>query len=424
MEFQYDKILLQMLMVLFPIILYLALAKEPRGEKRERTLWGIVCAATMVLSISVAIKIDNGIFLDLRMVPWFLAFIYGGTGTGILVTLFFFGARFLAGGSGMIPAFIVMIISSLVVYKLQDKFQTWTPKKRITVSIIFLIVSSSMLPLIGSILLHESITLMKLAIYIFFVIENGIMAWFAVYLMESHHEKRQLIKEVQKNEKLNVVGQLAASVAHEIRNPMTSVRGFIQLLTTSENISVSEKDYLKVCLAELDRANDIISDYLSLGTNQSSEQFRKLDINKEAEKSIKSLSSYAMFHGVNVSSEIQENAHIVGISGRVQQMFINLIKNAIEAAAPHGHVTVKIHTEREKVIIRISDDGIGMDEQQIENLGLPYYSTKDRGTGLGLMVTLQIIRDMGGEFKVKSEKGTGTVFEIILPLVQPNQNSV
>jgi two-component system sporulation sensor kinase B len=416
MNFQYNNILLQMLMVLFPIILYLALINDRKLVKNNHFYWGVVCAITMGLSIAFSIKIDKGIFLDLRMVPWFLAFIYGGKYVGICVTIFFFIIRFLMGGTGMIPAFIVMIVTTFVIYRFQSKFKQWGRKKKIILSILFLGVSSASIPFIGTIILDEILTMVRLINYICFVFTNGITVWLAIHLMESHREKKELLKEIRKNEKLHIVGQMAASVAHEIRNPMTSVRGFVQLLSGSENMTATERGFLNICLDELDRANEIISDYLSLGKSNEPEQLCPVDISKIAIKSVKTLSSYSVLHNVNVSLDICNHAIVMGIPGRLQQMFVNLIKNGIEATGPQGHVEVKIYTQHQQVEISIIDDGVGMTPQQIENLGLPFYSTKDKGTGLGFMVTLQIIKEMGGKWKVTSDVNMGTFLKITFPL--------
>ncbi|PLR95033.1 sensor histidine kinase [Bacillus sp. T33-2] len=418
MGFQFDNILLQMLMVLFPIILYLALTNDRQTDKHQSAYWGYICAITMGLSMAFAIIIDKGIFLDLRMVPWFLSFVYGGTPVGICVTVFFFVIRFLLGGTGMIPAFIVMILSSFVISGFQANFKMWGRRKKILLSIVFLVVSSASIPFIGTILLQQPLTTVRFISYVCFVFVNGVTVWLAVHLMESHREKKELLREIRKNEKLHVVGQMAASVAHEIRNPMTSVRGFIQLLSGSKNISATEKDFLNVCLEELDRANEIISDYLAFGKSNEIDYLSQVDISNEAAKSVKSLSSYSVLHGVNLSLDICDHAIVMGNPDRLQQMFVNLIKNAIEAASPQGHVKMKLCTRDRQVEISIEDDGEGMAPQQIENLGLPYYSTKEKGTGLGLMVTLHIIREMGGKWNVTSEKNKGTIFNISIPLAE------
>ncbi|MCM3033992.1 HAMP domain-containing sensor histidine kinase [Niallia sp. MER 6] len=409
MQFQYDQLLLQMLIVQIPIILYLVISYD-RGDKAgENVLWGILCAITMGLSVSFSIILD-GIRLDSRMVPWYLAFIYGGNYAGILVTVCFFIVRLLYGGIGMVPSFIGMLISVVFIFWTKNKFHTLIVKKKIYLSVLFVSFSSAMLPIIALLFGKDLTTMTTLLNYSLFVLVNGLLAWFSIYLIESHREKMLLRKEIQRNEKMQVVGELAASVAHEIRNPMTSIKGFLQLLTKADNLSAPQKEYLNISLEELNRANEIISDYLSLGKSQSRKKHSVLDLELEAKKSISSLSSYAMLFNVDVAFEIQGRAVIMGNSAQIQQMFVNLIKNAIEAAAKN--VQVSIRQNEKEVHIFICDDGEGMSADQLDKLGLPFYSTKEKGTGLGLMVTLQIIKELGGKWRVTSDKKRGTMFHI------------
>ncbi|MBM7652822.1 sensor histidine kinase [Neobacillus cucumis] len=412
MPFQYDQLLLQVLIVLIPIILYLALSNDKGDETQENIIWGVVCAITLALSIIFSIIID-GIRIDSRMVPWYLAFIYGGMNVGAFVSVCFFIVRFLYGGIGMIPSFFAMMISLVFIYWAQKKFHSLTLKKKIYLSFIYVSISSAMLPIIA-VLFGREMTILKTIFNSFlFVVENGIMAWFAIYLIESHREKILLRKEIQRNEKMQVVGELAASVAHEIRNPMTSVKGFMQLLTEANNLTTNQKEFIQISLEELNRANDIITDYLSLGKNQAIKKQSVIDIGTEANKSIAALSSYATLHNVEVCIGINGQTVMMGNSAQLQQMFVNLIKNAIEAA--EEKVNISIHCTQKAVDIFISNDGEGLTEEQIEKLGLPFYSTKEQGTGLGLMVTIQIIREMGGKWNVKSDKTGGTVFHITIP---------
>ncbi|MBM4761872.1 sensor histidine kinase [Bacillus sp. B15-48] len=418
MGLQFDNMMLQILMVLFPIILYQALQGNQRFGVREAFYWGIVFSITMGLCIAYAVKINDGIFLDLRMVPWFLAFIYGGKAVGIFVTVFYVILRFLVGGSGMIPAFIVLLLGTMMIWEFRAQYFKWDRKEKIIKSVLFIGMLSFAIPFLGTVLLDEPMTLTKFLINVGYVVANVLTVWLAVHLLETHLEKQRLIKEMRKKEKLQVVGEVAASVAHEIRNPMTSVRGFIQILTGSKNISPSEKEYLHICMDELDRANEIISDYLSLGKNNEMEQHGHIDLSKVANQSVNTLFSYATLQNVSVTLETSKPAYIMGISSRLQQMLINLIKNAIEAAGPDGNVSVSVVIVDKSVEVTIADDGVGMTAEQVEKIGLPYYSTKEKGTGLGLMVTLQIIKEMKGTWSVMSEQNKGTTFKVSFPLAK------
>lgn len=418
MQFQIEHILLQALMVLFPIVLFMAAFNDHSNKKKNNLIFTLVLMLTTGLSLIFAIKIDDGVILDLRMVPLYIAYIYGGNVVGLAVTFFYFLVRFLIGGWGMIPAFVVLIIMTAIIQLFIHSYHTWDIRKKIGVSVTFIFSVSIILPILGSLLLNESFTLTTTIISILFVLESAVVTWLVIFLIESHSEKLQLVQDIQKTEKLNVVGQLAASVAHEIRNPMTSVRGFIQLLSSSKNLSKEEKQYVSISLEELDRANSIIDDYLSLGREQSIKGQQRIDAAVELKKSINALTSYAHLRNVELLFDYKESVFVKGESGRLQQLFINLIKNGIEAIADSGKIVVTVHKSKKDAVIVISDNGEGMNEEQIENLGLPFYSTKDKGTGLGLMVCLRIIKEMGGKLEVHSKEGTGTTFEIVFPLVE------
>lgn len=416
MQIQIEQILLQALMVLFPIVLYMAIFNDQTNKKKRKLIFSLILILTTGLAQVFAIKIESGIILDLRMVPLYFAFIYGGNLAGLAVTFFYLLVRVLLGGWGMVPAFIVLIIMTAIIQLFVHSYPEWNTRKKIWVSASFIFAVSLSLIVVGLLILDITITPTILLTALLFILESGVVTWLVVFLIESHREKLQLVQDIQKTEKLNVVGQLAASVAHEIRNPMTSVRGFIQLLSSSDNLSKDEKQYISICLEELDRANSIINDYLSLGRETEMKGQQRLNVITEIKRSINALSSYANMRNVELSFNYKDSVYIDGDTGRLQQLLINLIKNGIEAISETGKIVVTVVKSKKEATIYISDNGEGMNEEQIENLGLPFYSTKEKGTGLGLMVCLRIIKEMGGRLEVHSKEGSGTTFEIIFPL--------
>lgn len=416
MQIQIEHILLQALMVLFPTVLYLAIFNDQPNKKKRTLIFALILMLTSGLAQVFAIEVDDGVILDLRMVPLYFAYVYGGNMVGLAVTFFYLLVRVILGGWGMVPAFIVLIIMTALIQLFAHSYQEWNTKKKMWVSATFIFSISTFLLLLGLFLLEISFSYTVFVTSILFILESSVVTWLVVFLIESHREKLQLVQDIQKTEKLNVVGQLAASVAHEIRNPMTSVRGFIQLLSASENLSKDEKQYVFICLEELDRANSIINDYLSLGRETNVKRHQTMDVVTEIKRSTNALSSYANLRNVEIIFNYEEPVYINGDPGRLQQLLINLIKNGIEAISDSGKIVITAVKSKREAVIYISDNGEGMNEEQIENLGLPFYSTKEKGTGLGLMVCLRIIKEMGGRLEVHSKEGTGTTFEIIFPL--------
>ncbi|COL07523.1 histidine kinase [Streptococcus pneumoniae] len=221
---------------------------------------------------------------------------------------------------------------------------------------------------------------------------------------------------MQKSEKLNIVSELAASVAHEVRNPLTVVRGFIQLLESTED--VKNKDYMRLVLAELDRAEQIISDYLNLARPQI-EKKEHICLSAQLIEMTTLMSSFAAMQGVYLQVEISESLYTIGDKTKLKQAIMNVVKNGIEAIQGNkGYLKVTAIQKDETIIIRVKDSGVGMTNEQLARLGQPYYSLKEKGTGLGLMVTFSILQAHNGTLEYKSESGKGTEAIIILPAVQ------
>lgn len=229
--------------------------------------------------------------------------------------------------------------------------------------------------------------------------------------------ERKLAEEIiRKTEKLSVIGELAAGIAHEIRNPLTSLKGFIQLLHTN---SLENKHYYQIMEAELDRINYIVSELLVLSKPQVL-HYKDKNINEIIDSVITLLETQAIINNVQIKTESHPSLAAVRCEeNQIKQVFINLLKNAIEAS-PHG-AQILIQTDMladEQVLIRFIDNGGGIPAELITKLGEPFYTTKEKGTGLGLMVSNKIIKDHNGSISISSHLGEGTTVDVILPVKQ------
>jgi two-component system, sporulation sensor kinase B len=247
-----------------------------------------------------------------------------------------------------------------------------------------------------------------------FFIWHCIVILMFVFLLEYIKKNALLVEEVMKTEKMRIVSDIAAAVAHEVRNPLTAVRGFLQLLQQEDLSSESRKKYATISLDELHRAQNIISDYLSLAKPEA-EEVEHINVNEEIEYVVKVLSSYANINDVVVESNISNTIELTGNRARFKQCLINICKNAIEAMPQGGLLTIQAEIHNNQASITISDTGDGMKKHQVERLGMPYYSTKEEGTGLGTMVAFSIVRQMGGKISAISEEGKGTSFILRFP---------
>ncbi|ESU30241.1 hypothetical protein G3A_23065 [Bacillus sp. 17376] len=237
----------------------------------------------------------------------------------------------------------------------------------------------------------------------------------AINTMEDIFERTKLQQELQRAEKMNAIGQLAASVAHEIRNPMTVVKGFLQIFLSKE---MSEEDhmYLKLMIEELNRAETIINDYLSLAKPDVG-KLVIIDGSEMTEQVMDLMSSYAMMSkNISMHTEIKDQVKIRGNKSELKQVLINILKNGIEAMGDGGKLSMTLEKQGDFGVFVIKDTGIGMTAEELSRLGTAFYSLKERGTGMGLMVCYQIVERMKGQIKVSSKKGEGTTFEIMVPI--------
>lgn len=222
-------------------------------------------------------------------------------------------------------------------------------------------------------------------------------------------------KEIQQAKQLNSVGQLAATIAHEIRNPITVVKGFAQLLDQEKELNETEKFYVQTMLTELEYTQVIINDYLSLAKPQT-DNVQVIPLNDEIQKISDLLTSFANNRNIGFLLDFRDDLHINMNPIELKQILVNIMKNGIESMNKPGFIKVETEQERTMAKIRITDTGIGLSKEQLEILGTPFYSLKDRGTGIGLTVCYSIVQKYKGKIVVQSEVNKGTSFTIYLPL--------
>ncbi|OBZ08846.1 histidine kinase [Bacillus sp. FJAT-27264] len=219
--------------------------------------------------------------------------------------------------------------------------------------------------------------------------------------------------ELQRSEKLQIISELAASVAHEVRNPLQVTRGFLQLLGGESH--GAEKKYLNMAISELDRASNIITDFLTFAKPEF-EQISMLNMNEEFHHIESIMQPLCHLSNGKMDLNVRGELWVKGNSSKFKQAFINIIKNSIEAMGEDGHIKIMVYGQGNKVHIHIRDNGEGMEPEVLNRLGEPYFSNKTKGTGLGLMVTFRIIEAMQGEIVFSSKKGAGTESITTLPL--------
>ncbi|MDR6553015.1 HAMP domain-containing sensor histidine kinase [Paenibacillus qinlingensis] len=223
--------------------------------------------------------------------------------------------------------------------------------------------------------------------------------------------------QLQLSEKMEMISSLAASVAHEVRNPLQVTRGFLQLVAARTDDK--NREYMSIAIEELDRASVIITDFLTFAKPQLDE-IVELNVSKEISQIEGIIVPLATLNGGRITVSVPADLHIYGNSSKLKQILINIIKNSIEAFQVDGQINIWAYKKNEEVFIHIKDNGEGIEPIQLAKLGEPYYSTKTKGTGLGLMVTFRLIEIMKGNIEFKSQKYAGTEVIMRFPYVIVN----
>lgn len=232
-------------------------------------------------------------------------------------------------------------------------------------------------------------------------------------------EYKQVEQAAFQNDKLAMLGKIAASIAHEIRNPLTSIRGFIQLLRPYLE-SVGKEEYARIILSEIDRANDIIYEFLN-SSKPSAPLKQKLSVASLVKETVLLTESEAHMKGCELQYEIYDPDITVAIDVKqIKQVLLNIVKNAMDAIQDAGDrrkglIAISVRREGRTAAIRIRDNGKGMNRALLNRLFDPFFTTKEDGNGLGLSVSYRIIRNHGGTIQVDSQVNEGTEFIIYLP---------
>ncbi|WP_043645704.1 ATP-binding protein [Fundidesulfovibrio putealis] len=241
-----------------------------------------------------------------------------------------------------------------------------------------------------------------------------------LFILRDLGEVRRLQEQVRRNERLTALGNLAAGVAHEIRNPLSSIKGFATYLASKIKGEGPDKDAAKMMIQEVDRLNRVVSELLEFA-RPGEMKLKVEDINQVIERTLRLASSDASAKGIATRFSRNDSLTQIPIdSERLTQALLNLFLNAVQAMDPGGvlEVSTSIESASGRVSVRIADTGKGMAPEVLSDIFNPYFTSKPSGTGLGLAIVHRIVEGHGGEIKVESQPGKGTVFTILLPLAR------
>ncbi|KUK53129.1 MAG: Signal transduction histidine kinase, nitrogen specific, NtrB [Desulfotomaculum sp. 46_296] len=221
-------------------------------------------------------------------------------------------------------------------------------------------------------------------------------------------ELRKFEKEIARLDRLKLVGEMAGGIAHEIRNPMTTVRGYLQYLGGKKELH-KYADRFQIMISELDRANSIITEYLTLARSKMSDAKTK-NLNVIIKSLVFLIETDAIKDDKYVNLELKDVPNLLLEENDIKQLILNLTRNGLEAMDPGGYLTIKTFSNGEEVILAVNDQGKGIPPEHLDKMGIPFFTTKDCGTGLGLAVCYKIAARHNATIDIQTSPAGTTFF--------------
>jgi two-component system, sporulation sensor kinase B len=402
------------LLLHFSIILFLGLIYNfvymQKLHIRPRPVFIASVFLSLLLTASFPVQFEGGFEYDMKFLPVFISFFYIGPAAtlALIGLLILYTALF-----GSVNIFVTILnytIVFLFFYLIKRQYKETTIMKKVLMafSVYFVITVTRLVVLVNG---GNAGHLPHLLV---FTLVSFLALAMTIYIIEMTDFQRKMVIELHKAEKLSAISQLAASVAHEVRNPITTIKGFMQVLLGEKNLTDNQMMYINISLQELGRTQTIINNFLSMA-RPNTHQENEIDMTLLLKEITEFMKPYSHYSNIEILEQVEEGLKIKADSHEVRQIIVNLIKNGVEAMPNGGKFYIRADNKGEYIQIQIQDEGIGMTKKQLSKLGSPYYSTKEKGTGLGLMICYDIIYRMNGKILVDSEEGKGTTFTLLIP---------
>ena len=229
------------------------------------------------------------------------------------------------------------------------------------------------------------------------------------------HEQSKL--QLERSHKLSMIGQMAAGVAHEIKNPLASIKGAFEILSADSPVTEEKKEFQDIVFKEIKRIDGTVMEFLEFARPKEFE-LKRVKLGEILESALKQFQNQIAKAGLKLESNIAENIYINADSEKIHQVIINFILNAIEASPKGGSLAIALIKNGGYAKMIFKDSGIGFAAHETERIFEPFYTTKPKGTGLGLAIVKSIIERHGGSISVSSDQIKGAMFTIVLPVYE------
>ena len=256
---------------------------------------------------------------------------------------------------------------------------------------------------------------------LFEILLYNVVAWVTGALVESERRQRAKLKETQEEliraNKFKIIGELASGMAHEIRNPLGSIQGALEILKEDYKPEDKKFEFLNILFKEIKRLNRVVTDFLSYA-RPTKPSLVNCDLNQLVQESLSIIQAEADKKKISLKTFLSPKIPPISADpSQIKQAFLNLLLNSLQAIENSGEISVtsKVEAENGLVLVEFKDNGKGISTENLEKVFVPFFTTKKEGVGLGLGIVERIIQNHNGKVTVESQEGKGTVFTIKLP---------
>jgi signal transduction histidine kinase len=236
------------------------------------------------------------------------------------------------------------------------------------------------------------------------------------FFARRHQEEMRV--QLERSRQLSKVGQIAAGVAHEIKNPLVSIKGAVEILSDESTLPAEKKEFSDILHSEIKRMDGTISDFLKFARPRET-ILKRMNLSESLKASIKQIETHASQVGVSINYDIDDDINVKGDEEKLHEMTLNILLNSIQVSDSDSMIAVDLKSiDKSRACLVFKDTGSGIAKEDIDRIFEPFYTTKPTGTGLGLAIVKSIIEDHRWTIDVNSEPNSGTCVEIILPLIE------
>jgi len=270
----------------------------------------------------------------------------------------------------------------------------------------------------------------NLSIFIVTILIVGIISFYfliarnnylltASALRDAEEKNKIIMEKMKQTERLSTLGEFSAGIAHEIKNPLASIKNFTQLLPDEYGDPNFRKEFIELVTREVNRINRIVNGLLDYARPRKVELL-KVNIPELVDETLSALNANFDEHPITIKKTYNQIPPVEIDPEQIRQVLLNLLLNAVEAMPDGGTIKISIQEiEREEVEIEVSDSGWGISDEKLKEIFNPFVTTKEGGTGLGLSIVQRIVNEHGGRIEVESKKKQGTQFKLFLPIERP-----